>query len=88
MNRAERKRTVAELNARVRALRLAGLDDMALFAAMADRMPTFKRFMDAGGFADGEINRLARRCPDLYYYACLLTAIADVISDGAIQAPR
>ena len=61
---------------------------MALFAAMADCMPTFKRFMDAGGFADGEINRLARRCPDLYYYACLLTAIADVISDGAIQALR
>ena len=87
MTHAERKRMATELDARVRALRLVGLDDMALFAAMADRLPDFRRFMDAGGFADRGINRLARRCPDLYHYARLLTVIAAGIRDGTIEVP-
>jgi hypothetical protein len=42
--------------------------------------------MDAA--APGELDRLARRFPDLHHYAVLLTSIATAIRDGAIKVPR
>ena len=86
MNDAEKATLAAELDARVKTLRLTGVDDVALFVAMSDRMPAFKRLMEAA--APGELDRLARRFPDLHHYAALLTSIAGGIRDGAIKVPR
>ncbi len=86
MDEAEKERSAKELDVRVRALRRAGLDDVTLFTAMADRMPDFKRLLDAA--APGELDRLASRFPDLHHYACLLTSISAAIRDGAIKVPR
>ena len=71
-----RKRQLArELDTRVRYLRLTGLEDTALFLAMADRMDDFKALMGAAG-PDG-VDSLAGRLPDLRHYARLLTSIQD-----------
>jgi len=86
MTEAEKECVARTLDARVRTFRLAGLDDVALFAAMAEHMPALKRLMDTA--APGELDRLAGRFPDLHHYAVLLTSIAAGIRDGAIDVPR
>lgn len=86
MNDAEKTKLAADLDARVKALRLAGIDDVALFAALSDHMPAFKQLMDAA--APGELGRLASRFPNLHHYAVLLTSIATAIRDGEIKVPR
>lgn len=86
MDDAEKQRIAKELDVRVRTLRLAGLDDVTLFTAMADRMPALKRLLNAA--APGELDRFASRFPDLHHYACLLTSISAAIRDGAIKVPR
>ena len=86
MNDAEKTKLAAEIDARVKALRLASIDDVALFAAMSDHMPAFKKLTDAA--APGELDRLASRFPNLHHYAALLTSIATAIRDGAIKVPR
>ena len=71
-----RKRQLArELDTRIRYLRLTGLDDTALFLAMAGRMDDFKALADAAG--PNGVDSLAGRLPDLRYYAQLLTSIQD-----------
>ncbi len=60
---------------------------MTLFTAMSDYMPAFKRFVQAGGVASGELVQLASSYPDLHYYAGLLTATATRVQDGTVQAP-
>lgn len=86
MTKADRVRTAKELDARVQTLLLAGLDDVALVAAMADWMPTFKRLLDAA--EPNELDRLSRRFPAFGHYAAVLTSIAAAIRDGAITMPR
>ena len=86
MNDAEKTKLAADLDALVKTLRLPGVDDVALFAAMSDHMPAFKQLMDPA--APGELDRLASRFPSLHYYAVLLTSIATAIRDGAIKVPR
>ena len=86
MTAAKQGRLARELDTRVRYLRLTGLDGIALFAAMADRMPDFKALMDGAG-PDG-MDALAGRLPDLRNYATVLTGVTRGIQDGIIKAPR
>jgi hypothetical protein len=86
MNDTEKTQLAEEIDARVKALRQTGIDDVGLFVAMSDHMPTFKRLMDAT--SPGELDRLAARFPHLHDYAVLLTSIAGAIADGTIEVPR
>jgi len=86
MTEAKKGRLARELDTRVRYLRLTGLNDTALFLAMADRIDDFKALMDAAG--PGGMNSFAQRLPDLRHYAQLLTGIAAGIQDGIIKVPR
>ena len=86
MTSAKQGRLARELDTRVRYLRLTGLDGVALFAAMADRMTDFKALMDAAG--PGGMDAFAARLPDLRHYAAVLTGIARDIQDGTIKVPK
>lgn len=86
MTAAEKVRIAKQVNKHVQALLLAGVDDVALFAAMSDHMPAFKRLLDAA--EPGELDRLGRRFPAFGHYASVLTSIAAAIRDGAIEVPR
>lgn len=86
MAAAEKARVAEKLDERVQALLLAGLDDVALFAAMSDHMGEFKRLLDAA--EPGELDKLGRRFPAFGHYAAVLTSIAAAIRDGAIEVPR
>ena len=86
LSKPEKARIAKDLDTRVQALLLAGLDDMALFAAMADDMPRFKQLLDAAD--PGELDQLSQRFPAFGHFAVLLTTIAAAIRDGAITVPR
>ena len=49
MTTAKQQRLARALDTRVRYLRLTGLNDTAMFLAMADRMDDFRALMDAVG---------------------------------------
>jgi hypothetical protein len=63
MTAAKRQQLTRELDTRVRYLRLTGLDDTALVAAMSDRVADFEALLDAAG--PGGMDSLAGRLPDL-----------------------
>jgi len=86
MTEAKKGRLARELNTRVRYLRLTGLDGIALFAAMSDRMADFKALMDDAG--PSGMDSFAQRLPDLRHYAQLLTGIAAGIQNGTIKIPK
>ena len=86
MTRAKQRQLARELDTRVRYLRLTGMEGMTLFAAMSDRLPDFKVFLDAAG-PEG-MDSFARRLPDLRRYAELLTGVAKGIQDGTIKVPE
>jgi hypothetical protein len=86
MTESKKQRMARELDTRVRYLRLTGLDDTALFAAVANRMDDFKALMDAAG--PSGMDSFAQRLPDLRHYAQLLTGIATGIQDGTIKVPK
>ena len=66
--------------------RLAGVNDIALFMAMAGDMPDFKRLMDAAGQAG--MDELCRRLDGFYRYAKVLETIASGIESGEIEVPE
>jgi len=86
MTAAKRQQLARELDTRVRYLRLTGLDDIALVAAMSDRVADFQALLDAA--EPGGMDSLAGRRPDLRHYATLLTSVAAVIRDDTIRAPE
>ena len=86
MTAAKRQQLIRELDTRVRYLRLTGLDDTALVAAMSDRVADFEVLLDAAG--PGGMDSLAGRLPDLRHYAALLTSVAVVVRDGMIKVPE
>jgi len=86
MTEAKKGRLARELDTRVRYLRLTGLNDTALFLAMADRTADFKVLMDTAG--PSGMDSFAQRLPDLRHYAQLLTGIAAGIQDGTIKVPK
>ena len=59
---------------------------MALFTAVSDYMPVFKRFLDIA--QPGELDALSRRFPAFGYYATVLTSITAAICDGVITVPK
>ena len=86
MSKADKARTAEELDGHVQTLLLAGLDDVALFTAVSDHMPVFKRVLDIA--QPGELDVLSRRFPAFGYYASVLTSITAAICDGAITVPK
>ncbi len=86
MTTAKQQRLARELDTRVRYLRLTGLNDTAMFLAMADRMDDFRALMDAVG--PGGMDSFTQRLPDLRHYALLLSSIAAGIQDGTIKVPK
>ncbi len=86
MTAAKRQQLARLLDTRVRYLRLTGLDDTALAAAMSDRVADFEALLDAAG--PGGMDSLAGRLPDLRHYAALLTSVAVVVRDGTIRVPE
>lgn len=65
---------------------LAGVDDIALFMAMADDMPDFKQVMDAAGQAG--MDELCQRLDGFYRYAKVLETIAAGLESGDIEVPQ
>ena len=89
MTAAKQKQLARELDTRVRYLRLTGMDGMALFAAMSDRLPDFKALMDAAG--PSGMDGLAGRLPDLRRYAELVAGVAKGIpsnNSSSVKAPE
>ena len=86
MSKADKARTAKELDGHVQTFLLASLNDVALFAAMSDHMPAFKRLLDAA--EPGELDALSRCFPAFGHYASVLTSIAAAIRDGAITVPK
>ena len=86
MTAAKRRQLARELDTRVRYLRLTGLDDTALLAAMSVRMADFQALMNAAR-PDG-MDGLAGRLPDLRYYAALVTSMAADTRDRTIKVPE
>jgi hypothetical protein len=76
----------ARIDARVQRLVRGGSDDLAVFMALADRMPDFKRVMDAAG-QDG-MDELCRRLDGFYRYAKVLETVAAGIAAGEIPVPE
>jgi hypothetical protein len=74
------------IDARVKAIAESGADDMAIFAAMADDMPAFKRLMDAS--TGDDMDRLAARYAGFYRYAKILETVAAGIQSGKIVVPK
>ena len=74
MTTAQRRRLARELDTRARYLRLTGLDDDALVAAMSDRMADIRTLLDAAG--PSGMDGLPQRLPDLRRLAALLTGMA------------
>ena len=58
---AKQRQLALELDTRVRYLRLTGLDDAALVAAMSDRMADIQALLDAAG--PSGMDALPQRCP-------------------------
>jgi len=85
MTAAKRQQLARLLDTRVRYLRLTGLDDTALVAAMSDRVTDFQALLDAG---PGGMDSLAGRLLDLRHYAALLTSVAAVVRDSTIRVPE
>ena len=86
MTAAKRQQLARELDTRVRYLRLTGLDDTALVAAMSVRMADFQALMNAAR-PDG-MDGLAGRLPDLRHYAALVTSMAADTRDRTIRVPE
>ena len=86
MTAAKRQQLARELDTRVCYLRLTGLGDTALVAAMSDRVADFQALLDAAG--PGGMDSLVGRLPDLRHYAALLTSVAAIVPDSTIKMPK
>jgi len=82
---ADQRRIAAKIDTRVRKFIRAGKDDMAIVAAMADRMPAFHQLLSTA--QPGDIDQLAREFPGFYRYAKIVESLAAGIQSGAIPVP-
>ena len=83
---AKQRQLARELDTRVRYLRLTGLDDAALVAAMSDRLADIRALLDAAG--PSGMDGLPQRLPDLRRLAALLAGLAaGGAQDGADSLP-
>ena len=87
MTSAKLRQLARELDTRARYLRLTGLDDAALVAAMADRMADIQTMLDAAG--PSGMDGLRQRLPNLRRLAALLTSTtaSGAQDDGAELLP-
>lgn len=83
---AQQLRIASRIDARMQTLLRTGQDDMAIFAAMADHMPKFKRLLDTT--RPDEMDELTRKFTGFYRYAKILETLAAGIQSGAIKVPR
>ncbi len=86
MTAAKRQQLARLLDTRVRYLRLTGLDDTALVAAMSDRVADFEALLDAAG--PSGMDSVGGRLSDLRHYAALLSSVAVVVRDDTIKVPE
>jgi hypothetical protein len=85
---AEQRETAARIDARVQELTRQGADDLAIFAAMGDLMPSFRPLLDLAGQRPATFDSLCRLFPGVYVYARILETIAEGIASGAIEVPQ
>ena len=83
MTAAKLRQLARELDTRARYLRLTGLDDAALVAAMSDRMADLHALLDAAG--PSGMDGLPQRLPDLRRLATLLTGMAAGGAQGGAE---
>ena len=86
MTMAKRQQLARELDTCVRYLRLTGLDDTALVAAMSVHMAGFQAIMNVA--RPDCMGGLAGRLPDLRHYAALVTSMAADTRDRTIKVPE
>jgi hypothetical protein len=77
---AEQRWIASKIDTRMR--KLAGKDDRAILAAMADHMPKVKLLLDTT--SQGDLDQLIRAFPGLLRYAQVLERLAGGIAAGAI----
>lgn len=81
----EQRWIATKIDTRMQKLVRAGKDDMAIMAAMADHMPTFKQLLDTT--PPGDLDELTRKFPGCYRYGRILESLAAGIRSGAIPVP-
>jgi hypothetical protein len=84
----EQRATVARIDARVQELTRQGADDLAIFAAMGDLMPSFKPLIDLAAAQPETFDSLCRQFPGVYVYGKILESIAQGIAAGEIDVPQ
>lgn len=82
----QQRKAAAGIDARVRALAQAGLDDSAIFAEMSATMPKFKWLMDTT--PRGGLDALCAELPGFSRYARILEGVARGTASSAIRVPR
>ena len=83
---AEQLRIASQIDAKVRELDGAGLDDLTIMGEMYEQTPGFKRLLDTS--TRGEMDELCARFPGFYRYAKILEAVAAGIKTGRIRVPK
>jgi hypothetical protein len=74
---AEQIRIAAGIEAKMRELLGAGLNDVEIMAAMFDHMPAFKQLLDSR-----VCDELSERFPSFHRYAKMLENLAEALHDG------
>ena len=82
----EHVRIASVIDAKVKRFIGGDSDDLAIFAAMTDHMPDFKRVMDESG--QGGMDVLCQRFAGFHHYAKILENVAAGIESGEIKGPK
>jgi hypothetical protein len=82
----EHVKIAANIDTKVKRLISGDSDDLAIFAAMTDYMPDFKRVMDESG--QGGMDVLCQRFAGFHHYAKILENVAKGVESGEIKVPK
>ena len=82
----EHARIESVIDAKVRRLIGGNSNDLAIFVALTDHMPDFKRVMDESG--QGGMDVLCQRFAGFHHYAKILENVAAGIESGEINGPK
>jgi hypothetical protein len=85
---AEQLEAAALIDSKVQALTSQGSDDLAIFVAMGDLMPSFKPLLGLATAQPDTFDSLCRQFPGMYVYAKILESIAGGLASGVIDVPR
>ncbi len=64
-----------------------GADDLTIFTAMGDLMPSFKPLLDLAGAQPDTFDSVCRQFPGVYVYAKILETVAEGMASGEIEVP-